>query len=133
MSQILTQNLKQLSNTSFVNEKSKELSENFCAKIFAKIFEMLTGGTTEKVDKFTDFTKLNEKVRNAVYPLFLELEEQNEDLNLDEFILAGKQLYGLLTTEEKGNLISWYNSTLKKNSENTNFTFKVNLSKLSQL
>jgi hypothetical protein len=117
-----------MSNASHVGDKSKTLNEQFNAKIFKKIFEILTesdSGNMPKIDKFTDYTKLNEKVMSILYPLYVELEEQNEDLNVDEFILACKQLYGLLSTEEKGALISWYNSTLKRVVTLNNFTFKV--------
>jgi hypothetical protein len=123
----LDKNFKTMSNTSFVNTKSKELNEQFNSKIFKKIFEILTEGDESEnptIDKFTDYTRLNEKVKNTLYPLYVELEEQNEDLNMDEFVLACKQLHGFLTTEEKGGLISWYNSILKKVEAN-NFTFKV--------
>jgi hypothetical protein len=128
MRSTLNTSLKNLSNSSWVSSKSKELNEQHNEKIFRKIFEVLTyrdESVEPKIDKFTDFSKLEEKVRNIVIPLFIELDEQNENLNLDEFVLACKQLYNLVSTEEKGVLLNWYNGLTKRRNENNEFTFKV--------
>jgi len=100
-------------------------------KIFLHLFEVLSDKTSNLINgKEVDLSEIPEKIKNILMPLLSELNDQNETLTLDEFIMASKHLYATLPIHFKQNLMEWYLSfnKMKKNmsiQDCFNFPFKV--------
>ena len=121
------QEISSKANCSHLNEKSKHIVDEIQTKIFFKLFEILSDKNTNLITgKNMDMSEIPERIQNILMSLLNELNEQNETLNLDEFIMASKDLYVSLPLEFKISLIEWYSSFSKNKKDfNLNFSFKV--------
>ena len=121
--EIKQNNLKEvkfISNIAHINEKSREIVDDIHTKVFIHLFER----------EMIEMKEIPEKIQNFLLPLLDELREENETLDLDEFIMAMKHLHKNLPLEYKQFLMEWYMS-FGKNKKNMSilecvqFPFKV--------
>lgn len=122
-----------MSNIAHINEKSKEIINNINNKVFLYLFQILSDSEGlidgRKIDQI-DLSGIPLKIKNFLLPILEELNEQNETLSADEFLIASQEIYMTLPYDYKQFLIEWYliNNKSKKQDafrELADLSFKV--------
>jgi len=118
-------------NTAHINKKSNQIINEIQTKLYVHLFQILSDKNTNLVnaDSF-DINYIHNKIKFIFIPLINELKEQNESLNLNEFIIASKHIYSSLPLQLKQILIDYYLSINKSKKfqsvlESMNYPFKV--------
>jgi len=88
--------IKQKSNNKKIDSNSENITKEIKNAVFKKIFEVLDTYSENKIyGKQIDLSLIPESLRKILDPLFFELNEQNESLTMEEFLLACEHLYSV--------------------------------------
>jgi hypothetical protein len=121
-------------NTRSTNKNSEALLEKMKTKRFAIIFNMLDSNFDGLVSaQKIDISKLTPDLLEIMTPLFSEMEEMGQTLDISEFIEATKLLYNTLSVYEKNKLLA-INGRWEYNRENykTAPSFEPQINKKSE-
>ena len=112
---------------------SSKLIEQWKEKRFREIFELLdSDGDGHISAQKIDISILTPEMLEIFTPLFCEMEELGQSLDLDEFIDASKWLYQTLTVPDKDLILAVKDKWMVAKAKNQEvFSFHPNLDKKS--
>ena len=115
------------------NNTSQKIINKKRENYFKKLFHILDNDEDNKISTgHINIFGLPKKIKNILEPIFISLEEEQEDLNENEFIYVCKKLYNNLSYIEKKEFMEYIendkNKKEKKNQEE-NYTFKPKINK----
>ena len=110
----------------FANDQSNEIFTKQKINCFEKIFYILDKDQDGIITKFNVYTNgLPKNIQKILSPIIIELKEDNETLNKDEFSAACFKLYDTLGFLQKREIINYgMNKKINKNNDENIFTFK---------
>lgn len=80
-----------------VNDNSDQILKNKKFEIFVNLFKKLSNGSLiTSLSVISGAKKLNEDLKKLIQPIIVELKEENETLNEEEFIKAMEHLYDVM-------------------------------------
>ena len=115
----------------FASEQSNEIFIKQKVNCFEKIFYILDKDQDGIISKFNIYTNgLPKNIQKILSPIIIELKEDNETLNKDEFSAACFKLYDTLEFLQKREIINYgMNKKNNKNNDDYLFTFKPKIQK----
>ena len=110
----------------FANEQSNEIFYKQKLNCFEKIFYILDKDQDGIITKFNIYVNgLPKNIQEILSPIIIELKQDNETLNKDEFSAACFKLYDTLSFLKKREIINYgMNKKNNKNNDEYIFTFK---------
>ena len=110
----------------FANEQSNEIFTKQKINCFEKIFYILDKDQDGIITKFNIYVNgLPKNIQEILSPIIIELKQDNETLNKDEFSAACFKLYDTLSFLKKREIINYgMNKKNNKNNDEYIFTFK---------
>lgn len=137
-----------MANKSKASDATNDIYKNMKLESYQMIFNLLHEdnvikyheGLEKKIQETLPF-----EVISSIQPIFIELKNQNESLNIEEFFLAMDHIYQQLTVIDRRKLTEWYirnkrsSSPRKKRNENSKqieasrFSFKPSITTTSEI
>lgn len=113
--------------------KSDELIEQKKARKFHEIFLQLDSDGDGVISaEQIDISQLSPDILEIFTPLFCEMEDLEQTLDLEEFIDASMRLYDTLKLPEKNAILNLNNDLTKhKHNHESDYTFRPNINKNS--
>jgi len=122
---------KSLCSVSLIQEESRQMVEGRKEAIFSEIFNILDkdgdniiSAKTVNISGIFFVKKIKElptEVLELYTPLFCEMEELDQELNLEEFVEASGRLYDSLSIPEKNSLLTYKKRTKKSSGTEHNY------------
>ena len=111
---------------SFASEQSNEIYLKQKVNSFEKIFSILDKDQDGIISKFNVYTNgLDKKIQKIISPIIIELKEDNQTLNKEEFYAACFKLFDTLNYLQKKEVMNYaLNKKSNKDNEDLFFTFK---------
>ena len=111
---------------SFASEQSNEIYLKQKVNSFEKIFSILDKDQDGIISKFNVYTNgLDKKIQKIISPIIIELKEDNQTLNKEEFCAACFKLFDTLNYLQKKEVMNYaLNKKSNKDNEYLFFTFK---------
>ena len=111
--------LKKTFNIKKTDVQSSKLFENKKEKMFKKLFNTLDYDHDNNISKRSvGIGRLSKKLQNLISPLIKELIEEDETLNIEEFVEAMGHLNSCLTYNEKNELLKEISNIQTESSPN---------------
>ena len=126
---LIKQQEKANQNKSYTNLESSEMLEERKNRIFGKIFQILDSDKDNLITKININEKgLPDNIKKILSLIITELRQENETLNLNEFVTACQHLFSMLSYTEKREMLEFGVKNNKKNNErNNSFSFKPHI------
>lgn len=108
---------REMSNLKLAIEQTNNINNQLQQSCFNALFQVLDVNKNNMITySSADNLNLQENVLKLIQPILQELQEHNESLTYDEFMLALHQIFRVFNVEEKRTLLSWYSNLQRQNS-----------------
>lgn len=97
-----------MANTKFTQGRTEKIVESRKEEKFKEIFQILDSDGDGLISaQWIDISVMSPEILQIFTPLFCEMEEMNQTLDLEEFVDASKRLYETLTVFDKDMVLAF--------------------------
>ena len=109
-------NIRQSNQVIITKKINQKIFEENKIRAFKNIFNDLDSDQDGIINGINaNINKISKKILNIIQPLLIELKEENQTLNKNEFIIAMNKLFEDISLIEKREIIKRYKNIYKKN------------------